>query len=125
LKVPERSQFAPVTRDDDGPVFDEPWHAQVLALAFDLAERKVFSPAQWSDTLGAKLREASAEGKPDNQQTYYEAALAALEQLVAGEGTITNEILSGRVDAWRRAYLNTPHGKPVELTAATAPDRPA
>lgn len=119
MKVPERSRFAPMSRNDDGPIFDEPWHAQVLALAFDLAERSVFSPAQWSNTLGAELRKAAAEGRPDNQQTYYEAALVALERLVAADGTITDEILSGRVDAWRRAYLKTPHGKPVELKAGS------
>ena len=125
MNAPEPPSFAPMARDDDGPVFDEPWHAQVLALAFDLAERNVFSPAQWSDMLGAKLRETVADGRPDNQQTYYAAALAALEQLVAAEGTITDEVLAGRVDAWRRAYLNTPHGKPVKLSASMNPDRPA
>lgn len=117
MQAPEPSPFAPMLRDDDGPIFEEPWHAQVLALAFDLAERNVFSPAQWSDTLGTRLGVAAAQGKPDSQQTYYEAALAALEQLVAADGTVTDAILADRVDAWRRAYLNTPHGKPVELKA--------
>lgn len=124
MNVPELSPFAPMSRHDDGPVFDEPWHAQVLALAFDLAERNVFSPAQWSDTLGAELRKAAAEGRPDDQQTYYEAALVALERLVAADGTVTDENLSGRVDEWRRVYLKTPHGKPVELTVGLDPDRP-
>jgi hypothetical protein len=26
-------------------------------------------------------------------------------------------------EAWRRAYLNTPHGQPVDLTAADKADR--
>lgn len=117
MKAPEPSTIAPLLRDDGEPAFDEPWQVQVLALAYDLAERNVFSPAQWSDTLGAELRRAEAEGKPDNQQTYYEAALAALEQLVAAYGSVTGDTVSERTEAWRRAYLKTPHGEPVELKA--------
>jgi hypothetical protein len=31
--------------------------------------------------------------------------------------------IGGRRDEWRRAYLNTPHGQPVDLTAATRRSR--
>ena len=117
MKAPEAGEIAPRDPDEEQPVFDEPWQAQVLALAYGLAERDVFSPAQWSEALGAALRRAEADGEPDDQQTYYEAALAALEQLVAAKGSVTGPALAGRIEQWRRAYLNTPHGKPVELEA--------
>ena len=48
--------------------------------------------------------------------TYYEAALAALEELAADAG-IGAGTLDARVEAWRAAYLATPHGEPVELGA--------
>lgn len=106
-----------MTQGDGEPVFDEPWQAQVLALAFALADAGRFTPAQWSDALGTQLRQASDDGAPDNQATYYAAALAALEQLLAQSGGLNDVVLTDRVEAWRRAYLNTPHGQPVELAA--------
>lgn len=98
-------------------MFDEPWQAQVLAIAFGLAEKRVFSSAQWSQALGAELRTAADAGKPDNQETYYAAALAALEKLVAAHGGVSGDNLNDRTEAWRRAYQRTPHGQPVKLGA--------
>ena len=112
-------QFAPLARLDDEPTFDEPWQAQILALAFTLSQAGLFTPVEWSDALGAKLRSATERGEPDDQATYYAAALAALEHLVVANGSITHSRLSERVEEWRRAYLNTPHGQPVELIEGT------
>jgi len=33
---------------------------------------------------------------------------------------VPTPILAERVEAWRRAYLNAPHGRPVELSAGLA-----
>ena len=54
----------------------------------------------------------------------YMATLTALERLVATDGRVTAKGLSDRVEQWRRAYLYTLYGQPVELSAG-APDRPA
>ena len=115
--APEKSGFEPLKKEEGEPVFDEAWQAQVLALAYGLADRGVFSPAEWSETLGAELRKADAAGKPDDQHTYYAAALAALESLLERQEAIPEQLLDARVEEWRRAYLNTPHGEPVELAA--------
>lgn len=115
--APENAGFRPRETADGEPVFDDAWQAQVLALAYGLADRGVFSSAEWSDTLGAELRKADAAGKPDDQHTYYAAALAALESLLESQEAIPEDLLDARVEEWRRAYLNTPHGAPVELTA--------
>lgn len=117
MSTPEELQLGPLAAHDGEPTFDEPWHAQVLALAFALAKVEVFTPAEWSGALGAELRRAAAEGEPDDQNTYYAAALTALEGLIAADGRVTSEGLSARAEQWRRAYLNTPHGQPVELSA--------
>ena len=64
---------------------------------------------------------AGESGEPDSEESYYRAALAALERLVGDKSPETGGSLSDRVEAWRRAYLNTPHGQPVTLAAATGP----
>lgn len=107
----------PLARRDGEPVFDEPWQAQALALAFNLIDQGVFSNAQWSEKLGAELAHAQSRGDPDDSQTYYRSVLAALENLLASSGRIPAETLAARTETWRRAYLNTPHGQPVELSA--------
>ena len=75
------------------------------------------SPAQWSAALGAKHREILADGAPDNAQSYYQAVVSALESLVCDGGALSPDRLEERTQTWRRAYLNTPHGEPVELSA--------
>ncbi len=105
----------PLARHDDGPVFEEPWQAQVLALANNLIARGQFTDSQWSDTLGARLAAANAGGAPDTGETYYLCALAALEQLLDSQSGLRTDLLDDRTEAWRQAYLRTPHGKPVLL----------
>jgi hypothetical protein len=41
-----------------------------------------------------------------------------VEKLLHHIGIIGRGELEARVEAWRQAYLNTPHGKPVELQEA-------
>jgi nitrile hydratase accessory protein len=117
LSAPEAQTIGPLARRDGEPTFAEPWQAEVLALAFALAESGVFTAAEWSEALGAELRLAEAAGAPDDHGTYYAAALAALERLLSVRGGITAGALSRRTAEWRRAYLHTPHGQPVELAA--------
>ena len=106
-----------VDGDDDAVRFAEPWHAQVLAIANGLTEAGLFSRGDWATALGAALRRAEAEGQADDEATYYAAALAALEGLVAARSPEAGASLEERIETWRRAYLRTPHGHPVELAA--------
>jgi nitrile hydratase accessory protein len=119
LNATDDLYIGPLARRDGEPAFNEPWQAQVLALAFALSKVGVFTPVQWSDVLGRELRHAARRGDPDNQTTYYAAALAALEGLIAADGRVTPDGLSSRIEQWRCAYLKTPHGKPVELSAGS------
>ncbi len=117
MSRPDESAVKPLARHDSEPVFDEPWQAQALGLAFTLAERGVFSPARWSEMLGEKHRQLLEEGAADTPQTYYMAVAEALETLVGTCGTLAPEQIEERTETWRRAYLNTPHGEPVRLAA--------
>ncbi len=98
-----------------GRAFDEPWQAQALALAETMVRAGHFSAAQWAEALGAALREAEARGAGDTLETYYGAALDALERLCEAEAGISGDHRAGRRAAWEAAYLRTPHGQPVEL----------
>jgi len=102
---------------DARPGFEEPWQADLLAIADRLVARGLFTAAAWSEALGAALRAADAADRPDDQQTYYVAALAALERLTTQAGIVTTENLDRRQAQWRRAHEATPHGDPVRLEA--------
>lgn len=114
MSSPEAA-LGPLRRKDDDPIFDEPWQAQALAMADSLVRAGVISPSDWAETLGAQLESLYAQGESDDSETYYGAVLAALEQLLDQGGAVRREDLSVRRDAWARAYLNTPHGEPIEL----------
>jgi nitrile hydratase accessory protein len=117
LNVPELG----VLKAKEGePIFGEPWQAQTLAIADLLVSRGVVSPARWAETLGAEIEALKAA--PDERETYYRAALAALERVLAETGNVTHAELDEREHQWERAYARTPHGKPVELSAGLEPD---
>lgn len=97
------------------PLFEEPWQAQALAMADLLIKSGIIAPETWTRTLGAELRRASAEGKPDDSATYGSAVLSVLEALIISERKVTRAELARRRAEWERAYLETPHGHPVQL----------
>jgi len=100
------------------PVFVEPWQAQAFALTLELSRRGHFSWAQWSQTLAEELQRAQARGEPTDGSLYYHHWLAALERLVLQTRLCDEPSLNSRKLAWADAYRHTPHGQPVELTAA-------
>ncbi len=102
-------------RDDDGPVFREPWEAQAFALKLALQERGLFTAAEWSAALGEEIKRAQAAGDPDTGDTYYRHWMAALERLMAEKGVANRDTLHRYRDAWDHAADRTPHGQPIEL----------
>ncbi len=104
-------------RDDEGPVFKEPWEAQAFALALKLHEAGHFTWAEWTEALSGEIKAAQARGDPDLGDTYYQHWLAALERLAAEKGLVPAGTLAARKAAWRQAFLDTPHGQPVALGA--------
>lgn len=104
--------------DDDGRLaFAEPWEASAFALAVHLSGAGHFTWDEWAATLSEEIRAAQREGDPDIGDTYYRHWLRALERLCRERGLVSEAEGSERKEAWRRAYLNTPHGKPVDLAA--------
>jgi nitrile hydratase accessory protein len=107
-------------RDAGGPVFAEPWQAQAFALAVKLSEQGHFTWKEWAAALAAELKGAADRGEPDDGSRYYHHWLAALERLVVSKRLSDPDALIARKEAWADAYRHTPHGKPVELAAASS-----
>ena len=104
-----------IPRDEDGPVFREPWEAQAFAMTLALYERGLFTWAEWATALSVEIKRAQAAGDPDTGETYYLHWLAALERLVAEKDVASTETLHRTRDAWEHACERTPHGKPIVL----------
>lgn len=96
-----------------GHRFTEPWHVQTLAMAHALVEEGHVTAEAWAEALGEAIEEARLSGAPDTEDTYFTAALTAVERLAP----ITPEELSERKAAWEAAHHGTPHGQPVTLPA--------
>ena len=107
-----------VPGNHDGTVFNEPWEAQAFALAVRLSEAGYFTWSEWATILSQEIKAAQARGDPDLGQTYYQHWLNALERLCVEKGLVKREDMRRRTEEWRRAYLHTPHGQPVELSKA-------
>ena len=105
-----------IPRDEQGPLFREPWEAQAFAMALALHQRGLFTWSEWAATLAEEIKRAQAAGDPDTGETYYRHWLATLERLVAEKGVASGQTLARYRDAWDRAASRTPHGRPVELS---------
>jgi nitrile hydratase accessory protein len=120
LSAPEPA-LLPRQRKPGSTVFAVPWHAEALGIANALTQSGMYSQVEWAEALGAEIRRLAASGEPDTEETYYQAVLGALERLVGEKSPETGGSLVDRVEAWRRAYLNTPHGQAVTLAAGAVP----
>ena len=108
-------QLPPLPRDEEGPVFAEPWQAQAFALAVKLSEQGHFTWKEWAAALADELQAAADRGEPDDGSQYYHHWVATLERLVAAKGLAESPELDARKKAWADAYRHTPHGQPVVL----------
>jgi nitrile hydratase accessory protein len=103
----------------EGPVFEEPWQATAFALAVHLSERGAVPWSEWSAALGQEIQ--AAVGDAAQVDRYFEHWLRALERICAEKGMVDPTEIRARQEAWRRAYLDTPHGEPVELAMGRDP----
>jgi len=111
LSEPDPLTLPGLPRDDEGPVFAEPWEAQAFALSLRLHAEGVFAWPDWAAALSHEL----ATDTDDDGSRYYLHWVAALERLITARGLVTASDLLERREAWADAYRHTPHGKPVEL----------
>ena len=107
-----------IPRDEDGPVFQAPWQAAAFALAVRLSAEGHFTWPEWTEVFSAEIKKAQEQGDPDLGNTYYDHWVNALERLVEERCLIGHDAMNQRTEEWRQAYWNTPHGKPIDLSAA-------
>lgn len=118
----DNEALKPLASVDGEAAFDEPWQAEALAIADTLVHNGMFSAVSWSRALGEALRKAEASGASDDQQTYYQCVLTALEGLIAQHSEIDRPAMAAKRGDWEQAYLSTPHGQPVKLDAQKTTD---
>ena len=110
---------APQVRDlpgnGAGPVFLEPWHAEVFSLVVALHRQGAFGWSEWVELFSDTLSNVPAESGESVEAAYYRRWLFALESIVARKSLASVEEMTQRKEEWRHAYLRTPHGQPVEL----------
>lgn len=105
---PSADVLPSLPRDDEGPVFAEPWQAQAFAMAVHLHEQGHFTWTEWAAALAATIEESTGT-------EYYEHWLATLETLSMTAGLTSGDELEQRRADWQRAAEATPHGQPIEL----------
>ncbi len=97
------------------PAFLEPWHAQLFALTVHLRDTGRLDWGDWAARFGATLAAHGLDRELDGGDDYFTAWLETLEALLAEDGAAPPNEAARLRDAWRRAYLDTPHGAPVRL----------
>ncbi len=102
-------------RDEDGPVFREPWEAQAFSMTVMLHQQGHFTWKEWPECLGAEIAAAKEQGDPDLGDTYYLHWLAAIEKMVDEKGIASADTLRRRKEEWDAAARATPHGQPILL----------
>jgi len=109
---PEQVGELALPSDETVPVFAAPWEASAFAMVLALYRGGRFEWREWVELLSAEI--ASAEPDPTGA-LYYQRWTRALEKLLNRLGLLTEEAIGARSQAWRAAYLATPHGHEVLL----------
>lgn len=101
--------------------FAEPWQARAFACAIHLSRKGLFTWGEWVQAFSAQIASQPARAGEAAEAAYHRQWLATLERLVRLKASVAEAEIDERVNLWRRAYLNTPHGHAVELHHAWNP----
>ena len=102
-------------KDEQQPIFAEPWEARAFAIVVNLSEKGMLKWSEWSDTLAEEIKIAKEKGLPDFGNNYYQFWLSALENILLDKNILKKSDLKSKMEQWRIAYLSTTHGKAVKL----------
>jgi nitrile hydratase accessory protein len=118
---PIDSALTDIQRDETDRIFDAPWQAQAFALVVRLSKTGYFSWDEWVRVFSQEIARSPSRAGESENDAYYRQWLDALEEIVVKKRLLAPRDAQERASAWRVAYLNTPHGEPVELAYATCP----
>ena len=100
-----------------GLCFSEPWHAELLAIAILLCETGRLDKSDLSEVAGKAISDTGSSTGSASGEDAFEAALGKLESVLAENGFADRTEIDSALNEWRQAYLDTPHGDPVKLSA--------
>lgn len=91
----------------DAP-FEEPWQAQIFALAVALSEAGHFTWAEWANAFGKNVRDA----EPGAYWTIWSDTLVSI---LDSRGIAAAADVAAMAARWQEAARATPHGQPISL----------
>jgi nitrile hydratase accessory protein len=101
--------------DDGEPVFAEPWQAQAFVSTVALSQGGLFSWKRWVEVFAAEIAARPQVASESAADAYFRQWLSALERLLDSLGVASHKDIVQTQEHWRRSYINTPHGHPVEF----------
>ena len=123
--VPHESTNVILPDAHDGPAFSEPWQAEAFATAVVLSRTGLFSWKEWTEAIGREIKDRPQRADEDANTAYHRQWLSTLEGILCRHGLISPSEVSDVMEHWRRSYVSTPHGSPVEFRrdwASVPPD---
>ena len=96
-------------RDEEGPVFEEPWQAQAFAVVVNLNEAGLITWKEWAQCLGSVLQEAESRGQYDTGKRYYEHWLIALERFAQEKNLAQSDELEQAKEEILTRFLEHTH----------------
>jgi len=122
MNIADLTMMLDLNESAEGRTFDHPWQAHAFSLTVQLYKDGCFKWEDWVRIFSSEIDAHPLQPGESVNDAYYRQWVAALEALVSQLGIAPQDQLGARVEEWRRAYLNTPHGHPVLLAnAACAP----
>ncbi|SHN21127.1 nitrile hydratase accessory protein [Pseudomonas asturiensis] len=110
------SQVLEINTDDHA--FDYPWQAGMFSLTVNLYKTGLFPWSQWVEFFSNEIKRSPRRPDESVNDAYYRQWAVAFEAMLETLGLVTGESVEETAQAWRLAYLNTPHGLPVLLENA-------
>lgn len=109
--------------DDKSRSFDEPWQAQAFCMVVELHKQGNFAWDEWVQMFSRHIKANPPLPGESTNDTYYRQLMLSLEEMAGKVGDISEDSMDARIEEWRQAYLNTPHGEAVMLAHATCPPK--
>lgn len=122
--LPGEEEAVALPRDEEGPVFAEPWQARAFAIVVKMFDQRHYTWPEWVDRFSAEIAAPGHYRRPESSagvtaeklagdanrvdKHYFEHWLAACEKLLVAKGVMTKEELDDRASALAAAESPAP-----------------
>lgn len=108
----------PIYRGQGEAPFNDSWEAEAYAMGNLLVKLNHLSPKEWMDLMAESIKEAQNHGDPDTGDTYYNHWCRSIEKFCFLSGLSDPDQHRNKLDLWKKAINNTPHGVPLAIENA-------